>query len=195
MLLKIRGSTHFYLLSQLQFLFTTPYSPIIVEAEKFSHTEIASIPTFDHATCLAFSASHGLGVRALAIEVKDAKVAFATSIAHDTKPSSSPIVLGNRAIIVEVHLYGDVVLCYISYKNLASGFSKRTQIWVLLQQIKEGEKKEEKGRRGKEEEKERRREQIYRWRTQKQREGEKRAERSKRAGLVVIERDGLSNGQ
>ncbi|GLT26291.1 hypothetical protein SLA2020_013720 [Shorea laevis] len=110
-------ASYLILSGDLKFLFTAPYSPTIAEAEKFSHTETASIPTFDHVACRAFSASHGLGVRALAIEVEDAEVAFATSVAHGAKPSSSPIVLGNRAVIAEVHLYGDVVLRYISYKN------------------------------------------------------------------------------
>ncbi|GLU03995.1 hypothetical protein SLE2022_211620 [Rubroshorea leprosula] len=98
-----------YLISSgdLNFLFTSPYSPTIAEAGKFSHKETACIPTFDHTACRAFTTSHGLNVRALAIEVEDAEVAFATSIAHSARPSSSPTVLGNRAVIAEVHLYGN----------------------------------------------------------------------------------------
>jgi 4-hydroxyphenylpyruvate dioxygenase len=75
-----------------------------------SHTATASIPTFNHETCRNFSAKHGLAVRAIAIEVDDAELAFTTSVAHGAKPSASPVLLDNRAVVAEVHLYGDVVV-------------------------------------------------------------------------------------
>ncbi|KAG6607983.1 4-hydroxyphenylpyruvate dioxygenase [Cucurbita argyrosperma subsp. argyrosperma] len=106
---------------QLCFLFTAPYSPSIAAAQNLSPASTASIPSFDHAACRAFSGSHGLGVRAISLEVEDAEIAFRTSVAHGAKPSSPPIVLDNRAVLSEVHLYGDVVLRYISYKNPVSG--------------------------------------------------------------------------
>uniref|UniRef100_B9H843 4-hydroxyphenylpyruvate dioxygenase n=1 Tax=Populus trichocarpa TaxID=3694 RepID=B9H843_POPTR len=66
-----------------------------------SHTATASIPTFNHETCRNFSAKHGLAVRAIAIEVDDAELAFTTSVAHGAKPSASPILLDNGAVITE----------------------------------------------------------------------------------------------
>ncbi|OMO95669.1 4-hydroxyphenylpyruvate dioxygenase [Corchorus capsularis] len=72
------------------FLFTAPYSPSISPT-----AATASIPTFDHATCRAFIASHGLAPRAVAVEVEDAETAFSISVAHGAKPSSPPIVLEN----------------------------------------------------------------------------------------------------
>lgn len=98
----------------LCFLFTAPYSPSISASEPAS---VASIPTFSHHACREFAFTHGLGVRAVAVEVEDAEVAFATSVAHGGKPVSRPVALDGRAVLAEVHLYGDVVLRYISYKN------------------------------------------------------------------------------
>ncbi|PON52064.1 4-hydroxyphenylpyruvate dioxygenase [Parasponia andersonii] len=99
----------------LLFLFTAPYSPSIAADPPSSSS--AAIPTFDRASFLSFSAAHGLAVRAIAVEVDDAALAFATSLAHGARPSSPPVTLGNRAIVAEVRLYGDVVLRYVSYPN------------------------------------------------------------------------------
>ncbi|KAK0589450.1 hypothetical protein LWI29_014504 [Acer saccharum] len=100
----------------LTFLFTAPYSPSI-SGDSAAPKASASIPTFDLAACRAFSASHGLAVRSIAVEVEDAEVAFHTSVAHGAKPSASPVILKGRAVISEVKLYGDVVLRYVSYKD------------------------------------------------------------------------------
>ncbi|KAI3520579.1 hypothetical protein L1887_10029 [Cichorium endivia] len=117
--LSTGNATHAsYLLrsGQLNFLFTAPYSPSISTT-----TNTASIPTFSHTDCRNFTASHGLAVRSVAIEVEDAEIAFSVSVAHGAKPSSAPITLGNNDVVVsEVKLYGDVVLRYISYKNPTS---------------------------------------------------------------------------
>ncbi|KAK8507766.1 hypothetical protein V6N13_140510 [Hibiscus sabdariffa] len=119
---------------QLNFLFTAPYSPSIALSQNLSPQSTASIPSFDHALCCSFSASHGLGVRAIALEVDDAETAFATSVSHGALPSCPPISLGsnNEATLSEVKLYGDVVLRYISYNkntdfhpdNFLPGFEK-----------------------------------------------------------------------
>ncbi|KDP45435.1 hypothetical protein JCGZ_09684 [Jatropha curcas] len=101
----------------LNFLFTAPYSPSIAAMENLSNTATASIPTFNHEDCRNFTAKHGLAVRAIALEVEDAVIAFNTSVAHGAQPSAEPIALDNRAVVAEVHLYGDVVLRYISYYN------------------------------------------------------------------------------
>ncbi|OMO89604.1 hypothetical protein COLO4_19675 [Corchorus olitorius] len=44
--------------------------PIHVPSQNLFSNSTAFIPTFDHSACCAFSASHGLGVRAIAIEVE-----------------------------------------------------------------------------------------------------------------------------
>ncbi|KAK9924138.1 hypothetical protein M0R45_032525 [Rubus argutus] len=105
----------------LSFLFTAPYSPTLADPVQPNST--ASIPTFDHSASRAFSAKHGLGVRAIAIEVQDAELAFNASVSHGAKSSAQPILLDNRVTIAEVHLYGDVVLRYISYKDPAAQLS------------------------------------------------------------------------
>lgn len=99
----------------LNFLFTAPYSPSIALSQNLPPQSTASIPTFDHTVCRSFSASHGLAVRAVGIEVEDAETAFTTSVSHGALPSSPPIPLGKGATVSEVKLYGDVVLRYISF--------------------------------------------------------------------------------
>lgn len=103
----------------LRFVFTAPYSPSISDAADAGNSS-ASLPTFDHAACRTFAASHGLAARSIAVEVEDAEVAFNTSVAHGAKPSSPPVILDNLAVIAEVQLYGDVVLRYVSYKDRAN---------------------------------------------------------------------------
>uniref|UniRef100_A0A6N2KM13 4-hydroxyphenylpyruvate dioxygenase n=1 Tax=Salix viminalis TaxID=40686 RepID=A0A6N2KM13_SALVM len=113
--LSTGNATHAsYLLrsGDLNFLFTAPYSPSIASMDNLSHTATASIPTFNHETSRDFTAKHGLAVRAIAIEVDDAELAFTASVAHGAKPSASPAILDNRAVVAEVQLYGDVVLRY-----------------------------------------------------------------------------------
>ncbi|XVF71219.1 hypothetical protein PTKIN_Ptkin12aG0018500 [Pterospermum kingtungense] len=108
-----------YLLNSgdLNFLFTAPYSPSLALSQNLSPQSTASIPTFDHSACHSFCSSHGLAVRAIAIEVEDAEAAFSTSVSHGALPSSPPISLGQNATLSEVKLYGDVVLRYISFNN------------------------------------------------------------------------------
>ncbi|KAK1435106.1 hypothetical protein QVD17_00866 [Tagetes erecta] len=100
---------------ELLFLFTAPAYP----ATSTTDTS-ASIPTFSHAACGAFTASHGLAVRSIAIEVEDAELAYSISVSHGAKPSSPPITIGEpetAIVLAEIKLYNDVVLRYISYKN------------------------------------------------------------------------------
>nr|AID81984.1 hydroxyphenylpyruvate dioxygenase [Capsella bursa-pastoris] len=111
-----------YLLTpgDLRFLFTAPYSPSL-SAGEIKLTATASIPSFDHVSSRSFFSSHGLGVRAVAIEVDDAESAFSISVANGAIPSSPPIVLDESVTIAEVKLYGDVVLRYVSYKGGDTG--------------------------------------------------------------------------
>ncbi|KAM5580091.1 4-hydroxyphenylpyruvate dioxygenase [Rosa sericea] len=113
----------------LSILFTAPYSPTISHPTR--PTSTASIPTFDHSASRAFSAKQGIGVRAVAVEVADADLAFHASVSHGAKPVSQPILLDNRVTIAEVHLYGDVVLRYVSYKDLAQLADPNPDSWFL----------------------------------------------------------------
>ncbi|KAL2938789.1 4-hydroxyphenylpyruvate dioxygenase [Bienertia sinuspersici] len=95
----------------LSFLFTSAYSPTISSSSPSS----ASIPTFNPSQFTSFLTAHGLAVRAVAIEVESADAAFDTSVSHGAIPCSPPTHLPNGVALAEVHLYGDVVLRYISY--------------------------------------------------------------------------------
>ncbi|KAM7251995.1 hypothetical protein ACFE04_023878 [Oxalis oulophora] len=103
----------------LHFLFTAPYSPSISTA-----TATAAIPTFNHNVCQSFSTKHGLGVRAIALEVDDAAAAFNISVENGARPAAEPVVVGDGgACIAEVQLYGDAVLRYISFNGDKEKFS------------------------------------------------------------------------
>ncbi|KAM2268041.1 hypothetical protein ACFX1S_046218 [Malus domestica] len=116
----------------LVFLFTAPYSPILTRtADPARPRTTASIPTFDHSASRAFSATHGLGVRAVAIQVEDVVSAFTASVAHDAKPSAAPILLDNCVTIAEVQLYGDVVLRYVSYTDHNHLTDPDPHLWFL----------------------------------------------------------------
>nr|XP_028963995.1 4-hydroxyphenylpyruvate dioxygenase [Malus domestica] len=116
----------------LVFLFTAPYSPTLTRnADPARPRTTASIPTFDHSASRAFSATHGLGVRAVAIQVEDAVSAFTASVAHGAKPSAAPILLDNRVTIAEVQLYGDVVLRYVSYTDHNHLTDPDPHLWFL----------------------------------------------------------------
>ena len=104
---------------QLSFLFTAPYSPSLATMENVDPAAASSIPTFDRAACLDFASKHGLGVRAIAVEVDDAVSAFHVSVSHGAAPVSPPVHLDKdqTTTLSEVHLYGDVVLRYVSSKS------------------------------------------------------------------------------
>ncbi|OIW16305.1 hypothetical protein TanjilG_19021 [Lupinus angustifolius] len=112
----------------LNFVFSAPYSTTISDS---TATTTAAIPTFDAATCNSFTASHGIAVRAVAVEVDDAEAAFNTSVEHGAKPVSKPILLDNRVTLSEINLYGDVVLRYISYANPIHVSDPNPSNWFL----------------------------------------------------------------
>lgn len=93
---------------ELQFVFTAPYSPSI------SVPSTAGIPSFSTPTYRDFTAKHGLGVRAVALEVENAYLAFSASVARGAKPRFEPVTIDEHVAVAEVHLYGDVVLRFVS---------------------------------------------------------------------------------
>ncbi|KAJ9554722.1 hypothetical protein OSB04_009336 [Centaurea solstitialis] len=125
--LSTGNTTHAsYLLrsGELLFLFTAPYSANMQgriygePRSRFATVNTASIPTFSHTACRAFTAAHGLGIRSVAIEVQDAKLAYSISISNGARSSSPPITLGeheNAVVIAEIQVFDDSVLRFISY--------------------------------------------------------------------------------
>lgn len=95
----------------LNFLFTAPYSSTMANPSS------ASVPSFSVSNHRSFTSSHGLAVRAVAIEVADANSAFSVAVSRGAKPVFSPILLNNSTVLAEIHLYGEVVLRLISYKD------------------------------------------------------------------------------
>ncbi|PHU17751.1 4-hydroxyphenylpyruvate dioxygenase [Capsicum chinense] len=93
----------------LQFVFTAPYSSSI------STPSSAAIPSFSNSAHQDFTAAHGLGVRAVALEVENAYAAFSASVSRGAKPRLEPVTIDERVAVAEVHLYGDVVLRFVSY--------------------------------------------------------------------------------
>lgn len=93
----------------LNFLFTAPYSSTM------SIPSSSSIPSFSVSDHRSFTSSHGLGVRAITIEVADANAAFSVAVSRGAKPVFSPILLRNSTVLAEIHLYGEVILRLISY--------------------------------------------------------------------------------
>ncbi|KAF9596530.1 hypothetical protein IFM89_012261 [Coptis chinensis] len=84
---------------ELNFLFTAPYSPSIAGNML---TQTASIPTYSHNLVRLFASTHGLAVRAIAIEVQDVELV---------------VKLNEGVVLSEIWLYGDVVLRYLSFEN------------------------------------------------------------------------------
>nr|GMC48589.1 4-hydroxyphenylpyruvate dioxygenase [Ipomoea batatas]GMD38555.1 4-hydroxyphenylpyruvate dioxygenase [Ipomoea batatas] len=99
---------------ELQFLFTAPY------ASSICNSASAAIPSFSADAHRAFAATHGLAVRAVALVVEDTRAAFSASVSRGAKPVSEPVTLNNQVVLAEVHLYGDVVLRFVSYLSDAS---------------------------------------------------------------------------
>ncbi|RZC51675.1 hypothetical protein C5167_020103 [Papaver somniferum] len=105
----------------LNILFTAPYPPSVAQMLIHTISSTATIPTFNSSTAYAFSIAHGLGVRAIGIEVEDAESAFNISVCYGARPSHPPVEINNDIIISEVELYGDAILRFISFKNSNPG--------------------------------------------------------------------------
>ncbi|KAI3940177.1 hypothetical protein MKW92_019674 [Papaver armeniacum] len=107
----------------LKILFTAPYSPSVAEILRHATSGTASVPTINHSTARSFSTSHGLGVRAIAVEVDNAESAFNISVLYGARPSHPPMEINDGTIISEIQLYGDVVLRYISFNSSNPGIN------------------------------------------------------------------------
>ncbi|KAJ7514391.1 hypothetical protein O6H91_23G042300 [Diphasiastrum complanatum] len=100
--------------NELVFAFTAPYSSKIDQTgSRMPH------PGFSSDEARQFFTSHGLAVRAVGVLVDDAVEAFRSSVENGAIGVLEPAVLidehtGEKALISEVKLYGDVVLRYVS---------------------------------------------------------------------------------
>ena len=131
----------------MRFLITAPYSTQVSSSSSnsspppgvtFDSTD--PLPSFSIEDSHDFFRNHGLGVKAVGIEVLDAKTAFDNSVSNGAWPMLEPTFIPACAgylkelgidedkdglhgcTISEVELYGDVVLRYISFptKNTSS---------------------------------------------------------------------------
>lgn len=96
--------------STLQFLFSAPTSTDPLPSSRPQ----SPLPSFSPSASHCFTLTHGLGVRAIAIRVSDAFLAFQISVSHGARPAFPPADLGLGFAISEVELYGNVVLRFIS---------------------------------------------------------------------------------
>lgn len=101
--------------NDITFVFTAPYS---TSSEKSNSAP--PLPWYDQELAHSFHKKHGLAVRALGIEVEDAKHAYETSTSHGAIGVQEPTLLedlatGEKCTVSEIVLYGDVVLRFVSH--------------------------------------------------------------------------------
>ena len=101
----------------IRMIFTAPYK------SKSSSNENAALPNFEAEKAVDFFLKHGLGVRAIAIEVENVKESYNIIQNEGGEGVLAPIKIedklgGNGYIeIAEVKLYGDVVLRMLNLQN------------------------------------------------------------------------------
>lgn len=105
-------ASHVLRSGELIFACTAPYS---VETSK----EGSEVPLrhFDNIEAHEFLKKHGLGVRAIGIEVADAEDAFKAAVSNGAIAVLDPTQLSDdfgKVTLAEVKLYGDVVLRFVS---------------------------------------------------------------------------------
>jgi len=125
----------------LRFLITAPYSTQVSTSSGSSPPGVTfdstdPLPSFSIEHSHDFFRKHGLGVKAVGVEVVDAKQAFDNSVSNGAIPVLEPTFIpacagylkdlgdedkdGHGCTIAEVELYGDVVLRYISFPKKKS---------------------------------------------------------------------------
>jgi 4-hydroxyphenylpyruvate dioxygenase len=141
---------------QVRFLLTAPYSKAMssqstdlssTQALVTASTQIDDapnpLPDFSPADAHQFFAKHGMAVRAVGLEVKDAQAAFEASVANGARPVLEPTFVptchgqsqkgqtGSGCYMAEVALYGDVVLRYLSFPDAESSCSNKRPLPFL----------------------------------------------------------------
>lgn len=99
----------------VKFIITAPYSTETTKAPD----AVTPLPGYDAAFAHQFVIKHGLAVRALGIQVADAKEAYEVSVKHGGVGVLAPKLMkddasGQTITISEVKLYGDVVIRWVS---------------------------------------------------------------------------------
>eukprot|EP00898_Chlorokybus_atmophyticus_P006688 jgi/Chlat1/701/Chrsp104S01202 len=115
-------SSHAIKSNDLIFAFTAPYHPSVDSGRP----EMCGWPGYEQQKAMDFVGKHGLAVRAVAISVADAFAAHAASVEHGAISVLEPQKLVDEATgtsmeMAEVHLYGDVVVRYVSFNGEFSG--------------------------------------------------------------------------
>lgn len=100
---------------EVKLVFTAPYA---LETEK-APGAVSPIPGYDAAFAQQFVLKHGLAVRALGIQVADAKEAYEVSVQNGAEGVLEPQALTDKdsskaTVISEVKIYGDVVIRWVS---------------------------------------------------------------------------------
>ena len=103
--------------NEVKMIFTAPYRQASPEESKTK-----SIPSFSQDIACDFFDKHGLGVRAVAIEVGDVKDAFGVILSNGGVEIMAPTTMEDEngmgsLDIAEVALYGDVSLRLINSRN------------------------------------------------------------------------------
>lgn len=88
------------------------------------------IPSYNPSVAREFNLKHGLGVRAVAIEVEDVKSSYSAMIAKGAESVQPPTVVvdplgGGPTELAEIRLYGDVVLRLVDSKLYKGAFLPR----------------------------------------------------------------------
>lgn len=99
---------------ELVFAFTAPYGDACAAAAPADAHGKVPLPGYDRQRARDFIARHGLAVRAVGVEVEDAREAFARATANGAVAVLAPAELGGGAAVAEVKLYGDVVMRLVS---------------------------------------------------------------------------------
>eukprot|EP00238_Polyblepharides_amylifera_P009937 CAMPEP_0196586852 /NCGR_PEP_ID=MMETSP1081-20130531/55796_1 /TAXON_ID=36882 /ORGANISM="Pyramimonas amylifera, Strain CCMP720" /LENGTH=426 /DNA_ID=CAMNT_0041908865 /DNA_START=73 /DNA_END=1353 /DNA_ORIENTATION=+ len=103
------------------FCFTAPYSAPAAESSSLP------LPFFDKEVARAFTAQHGLGIRAVGIQVSCATSAYVAATAGGGIGVTEPHTLEEAGQegsmrVAEVVLYGDAVLRFVSYHGFEGPF-------------------------------------------------------------------------
>jgi len=107
----------------MQMLFTAAY-PAVVNGTAASG---AALPGFCPESLQSFCIKHGLGVRAVAVEVEDVEASFRTVVQNGGQAVLTPLTLADKhglgeVDLAEVALYGDVVLRFVDSRRFRGDF-------------------------------------------------------------------------
>jgi 4-hydroxyphenylpyruvate dioxygenase len=115
--------------NDIKFVITAPYGiPCDNAGSDMPH------PAFDKAHAHKFVSDHGLAVRAMGIQVADAREAFTVSTANGAVPVLAPVELtdaasGQSMWLSEVKMVGDVVMRFVS-GTYSGGYIYHSMIYL-----------------------------------------------------------------